>query len=51
MTLRLGALVDPTDGRLATELPKLPLQDPQQPQSLQLPLAMAGIPGVPKDEI
>lgn len=51
VTLRSGALGDPMAGHLATERLQLLLQDPQQPQSLQLPLATAGTHGVPKDEI
>lgn len=51
VTLRSGALGDPTAGHLATERLPLLLQDPQQQQSLQLPLATAGTHGVPKDEI
>lgn len=50
-TLRSGALGDPTVGHLEMEQLKLLLQDPQRPQSLQLPLATAGTHGVPKDEI
>uniref|UniRef100_A0A8D0DA66 SOSS complex subunit B2 n=1 Tax=Sander lucioperca TaxID=283035 RepID=A0A8D0DA66_SANLU len=51
VTLRSGALGDPTVGHPAMEHLQLLLQDPQQPQSLQLPLATAGTQGVPKDEI
>lgn len=50
VTLRSGALGDPTVGHLGTERLRLLLQDPQQPQSLQLTLATAGTHGVPKDE-
>lgn len=50
-TLRSGAWGDPTVGHLEMERLKLLLQDPQRPQSLQLPLATAGTHGVPKDEI
>lgn len=48
--LRSEALGDPTAGHLATEHLQSLLQDPQQPQSLQLQLATAGTHGVPKDE-
>lgn len=50
-TLPSGALGGPTVAHLAMERLQLQLQDPQQQQSRQLPLATAGTHGVPKDEI
>lgn len=50
-TLHLETLGDPTAAHLAMEPLQLLLQDPQQLQSLQWLLAMAGTRGVPKDEI
>lgn len=49
VTLRLAA-GDQTAGHLVMELLRLLQLDPQQLQSPQLPLATAGIHGVPKDE-